>query len=440
MHRKAAASFASFDAKLEPEGVEAAVGRSKAEQAEYHYRFALKLRKDFALAALNLGALQYAQLNQLAEALESFKRCGFQMDPSKVKSFHQHVSTQIECLISGARLLLELHSGSTNRPFKGTGCGLRSKKGKLFGGATAMTKQTMPETDVAETNCETLLEWSEEARAKANQVLASSSWFPSREVPNVLLEPNKQLATIHWLRAQCICDRHSSVLDHYKESFSERNELGLAVEYAKRSQVPIEANIYISYVDLLLKHEQANTSPDLLVQVLQEAIRVERQKLDTASVFGVSMKDNFETFGHREEIAKLYLRLAQMMASSELVGNSKQAGLDDTLRLVAQFGASNFNLLSKAAQVGYKSGLLERAEKLYLLALKVAQREWQVKSSGEAGRKLASAFANLGAIKEVGGKLDEALRHYRQALDYDPKNIVAATNSARLGSKVSRSM
>lgn len=546
MHRKSAKLIAEqpiFD-ELE---VSRAEGRTKAafeirdlkqklemklKETEYHYRFALKLRKNFPLAALNLGALQYVELNQLAEALASFEQCGLQMDPIKAKGFYQHVSTQVECLISASRLLLAASGCSLSAPEicaqnsdcfsesefeeEGTSEGGLSKSS--CGGSSsssggfaisererkeAMTKQTLvreqndddvtaveerfartstpvacssaKEGQLRQTlaqNCATLLKYTDIAKAKANQVVVSWANVVSQE-------PNKQLATIHWIRAHCNCgirqqlerERELKVDSPQEDRGRRSNELKLAFEYAKRSQVPIDSSIYISYVDDLLqrqhqksksdrnfiaKSSSTNTSPEFggvvksgesveveeeAEEVLEEAISVERQKLlKRNKLKGVNTNNNDDDIGtsrYKEQIGKLYLRLAKLMAAKS---NNNIKQLDQMLALSVHFGATNFNLLSEAAQLSYEWKQFERSEQFYLASLELVRRSELQRAGGPRnGRKLASAHANVGAIVQVRGKLEEALVHYRKALDYDPKNRVAATNLARLERKVAKS-
>lgn len=465
----------------------------KLKEAEYHYRFALKLRKNFPLAALNLGALQYVELNQLAEALASFERCGFQMDPSRAKSFHQHVSTQVECLISGSRLLLAssgpplLTCMENTGSVGGGGNGKGARRGEIHSEESiamkkkeeeeeVMTKQTLvrKQDDVTAAgerftrttaatnddddgddghegqpplNCSTLLKWTDTAKAKANQVVVS--W--ANVVPQ---DPNKQLAEIHWIRAHCICGKRkkkssrgeSKHLMVGPQEDKRSNELRLAFEYAKRSKVSIESSIYISCVDdLLLEHKStnqivadqlSNTLPDFgeaqesvkAEQVLKEAIYVERQKLSFASTkfngANANTNNNDIVARNREQIGKLYLRLAKLVIAKS---NIKQ--MEEILTLSGHFGATNFNLLSEAAQLSYEWKQFERSEKLYLTALELVKRE---EVGARNGRKLATAHANVGAIAQVRGKLEEASDYYRRALDYNPNNRIAATNLARL--------
>lgn len=469
MHHKAA-KLSKLLAAIRAEGEAAEFEirdlKLKLKKAEYHYRFALKLRKNFPLSALNLGALQYVELNQLAPALETYKQCGFQMDPSKAKSFNQHVSTQVECLISGSRILLAQSSTtksnmacSTKFTNKLKGAKIReepSKDVERKRKVGAMAEQTLVNDDdgkddvtaveekftsIAEKgeplDCVTLLKWTDLAKAKANQVVSLANV--------VSQDPNKQLATIHWIRAHCICgekENQQKTSNHLMvEPQEDRNdELKLAFEYAKRSQVSIDSSIYISYVDdLLIKRssnrrivdQSSNTSPVMGAganlepeQVLKEAIYLEHQKM-----LKRSPKNNNEASTHSgEEIAKLYLRLAKLMITRS---NLKQ--MDKILALSGHFGAKNFNLLSQAAQVGYETKQFERSEKLYLAALELVMRDSE---KSRNGRKLASAHANLGAIVQVRGRLEDALAHYRKALDYDPNNRIAATNLSKLVQKV----
>lgn len=469
MHRKAAklSKLPAVGAKEEAAEFEIRDLKLKLREAEYHYRFALKLRKNFPLTALNLGALQYVELNQLAPALETYKQCGFQMDPSKAKSFNQHVSTQVECLISGSRILLAAASSTATK--SNTACSARFTNTNKLKGAkvegrrkvgAAMTEQTLvdddgndDETAVEEKftltadkgqqplDCVTLLKWTDLARAKANQVVASANVVSSQD-------PNKQLATIHWIRAHCICgekENQQKTSNHLMvEPQEDKNyELKLAFEYAKRSQVPIDSSIYISYVDDLLNvkpsnrqivDQSSNTSPEIEAnpepeQVLEEAIYVEHQKLLKSKLTNKNNNNNNNEANSGDEIAKLYLRLAKLM-----IARSKLKQMDEMLALSGHFGANNFNLLSQAAQLGYETKQFERSEKLYLAALELVMRDSEKYTRN--GRKLASAHANLGAIVQVRGRLEEALAHYRKALDYDPNNRIAATNLSRLVQKV----
>lgn len=270
-----------------------------------------------------------------------------------------------------------------------------------------------------------------EARSRLNQIGLPDAVSGQATFVGELGDLSKQMATIHWIEARCFelsgepslfaggpaCyerkDCASSLGEHFKK----------AVEFAWKSQVAIEAKIYISYADFLLKHGHKGEE---LMQVLRRSIEVETEK---SKLLGASEQ-------HLLEIGRLRYKLAKIAKPREALNQ-----LEEACRHIP----NQFQWLTLAGQLAYELNLVEKSEFFYLKAVRVALAEEEMRTktldaSPEnvdlARRKLASAHANYGAILQVSGKLDEASKQYRRSLDCNPLNEVSATNLARLNKRL----
>lgn len=466
------------------------------ESVEYHYKLALQLRKNFPLAALNLGSYQYATLNQLAEALSTFELCANQMEAGKTRAFHRHVRVQIECLISAAKLLLShpeppstysstatasswwspgnlSHAKLAAAVAAGAAVAPTESAGLQTNGATKQTtavdgsspevgldadfrsKQGKYETHVG---CRKVLDWMQEARRRLNQIglpdAVSDDGGQTRFVEHQQHEQqlgqlgdlSKQMATIHWIEAQCFDWLASDQEPAANGECFKRQDCGSArlgkqlkraVELAWRSQVSIEAKIYISYADFIHKLGKQDGAAK---QVLEQSIEIEQGKLRQAA-----RQQQQQQQRHMFELGQLRYKLAKISKASKETLNQ----LEEACRHVP----NEFHWLTLAGEIAYELGLMEKSESFYLRAVQVAiasameeQEEMRSpaaarKADGGRGvdfahRKLATAHANYGAILQVNGRLGEAREQYRRSLDCNPLNKVSATNLAKLNERL----
>jgi len=366
---------------------------------EHHYKMALSLRPNFALAALNLAAYQYGQLDQLAEAWKSYARCAFQMRPEETKTFVHHVQIQIECLISGAKLSLKQRI-----------LGGEQTNGKSRQTTTAGPKS--PSSTLPPSDCATIFKWTEAVLTKTKQI------GPQQAALNLGLKGAAQgedlgakLASVHWIRAQCSTNRSQTEI-----------ELARAVGLALGSQFSIAASLYKDYADFLIESGRQTEARE----TLGEAIARERAKLA-----GKGGKRAGGVKGARFELAQLHHKLALLLPTSDGLRE-----MEESLRLEP----NNINFLNAAAQLAYRLGWLERCEEFYSRALAFAldeQRQMEAarggggggRSGGQINRKLSTAYTNYGAILQVLGRPHLAQSHYRRALDWDPSNSAARSNA-----------
>lgn len=376
-----------------------------------HYRTALKLRPNFALAALNLGSYQYTNLGRLGEAIESFHECGFSMNATRSRSYHHQARVAIECLISGAKLHLDgrnSNSASEGRDYEQQQLGLQTNG--------LPVKQT---TSVGN-GCRLALEWIQLAKLKATELEPGAGFALGAgsggggELQRIG-DLDKQMATIHWLSAQCV-----------DSGGEKREQLEQSILHAFRSQVSVPWPIYSQLAALL--SELAGDREAL--HLLERAVKVEQVKkpLDGRNLAGI----------HYAKARRLSLKAGGNLRPVTLA----LAELEQALQL----NPDSTDYLTEAARLAYESRALERSEQLYMQALKKlagdlepdkirCQPLSEPKPASElerARRKLGSAHANYGAILQVNGRLEKALQQYRHALDCDPNNLAALSNIKQL--------
>lgn len=409
---------------------------------EFHYKVALKLRPNFALAALNLAAFQYGQLGQRDEARRTYiELCAKGTRPERSKGFHQHVRVQIECLISGSRLYLGANSFSLNAKQTTTTPDRQTKQTQQHE-ETKTQQQQQPATEAANSHANSsskkaskheqcyheILDWMQLALEKAKQigwierpnantggVVDNRDRLFEMKSPVGLIDDDddgslgeqigdlsKQLAIIHWMQAKC---------SRTPDTNRRLELLRSAVGFAQRSSRPIEADIYLDYTELIEKWDA--------IGLLEGVIRVERSKKRASNN---SMSQLYERLSR--------LRLPDTRAALEILNEA--LGLD----------ARSVNVISLAAQFSYDLGEFKRSQELYAKALALlldnkrdleTRPVWGARQS-ENGRpfnqRLASAYTNYGAILQVNGRHLEARQQYRLALDCDPGNSFARANLA----------
>lgn len=487
---------------------------------EYHYQLALKLRPNFALAALNLGAWQYArnvrrpstseslptttsttttaaaaaaaarrrrQLNEAEQMLVN--NCAILMQPELARDFNQHVQTQIECLVSCARMHLE--QASTNLVPEQTTSSARREipskeatslelNGKQLMGASgddssgALGKLQSTDADV----CAKISHWMDIAMAKVKLIDASieDANPPRPSIRELNSSPalkstmfgdlNKQLGSIQWFKAKC-CEFQAK----------KRSLMQTARSFAMVSKHSIEPELYLDHIKLFASSlTKAET-----ISLIKKAIDAELGKATKHTRVGSDLASS--QFG--QTLSTLLSELARLVAGSPEESRRALERVEQTLLILEAeeeedraIVARNDQLLSLAGQLAHDSGDLSKSQKFYERALKelgastnvvndkvasgplwlcsmhqkpIASRgtkEKRPKEVSNGGReaqeaslfckRLAKAYTNYGAILQVNGNQREASHHYRRALDCDPNNSVAATNLERIMSQTKR--
>lgn len=352
---------------------------NQAKQIEYHYDLALRLRPNFPLAALNLashlcsfghddGAKRSMRVGQ---ALQLYEACAFRMDPGKSKTYQQHVQVQIECLISGAKLM--------RADFR---------------------------TNIAERKCDPRsVDWTKFALAKVEEI--SDSW-PKLEARISFGDLNKQLATIYHIQAECCNSPESRQILLEKSKF-----------HAFESQISIPFTIYQNFVD-------NSSSQENSIRLLRRAIEKEAPVSEPTNLAKLHYKLAKILSGRTESNEKLAEAFEELNKALRLEPNNF-----NSLTLGGQL-AYDLNQRQTSEQLYGRAVALIEAE--LQVGCSKARSDSNARHHHE-NRKLAaagSAHANYGAILQVNKKLGLALAEYRQALDCDPTNRVASTNLARL--------
>lgn len=396
--------------------------RRLSEAVEFHYKRALELRANFPLAALNLAGWQYAAAGQLAEAERNLiENCATRMEAEQARDYNQHVRTQIECLISGARLLLGDYAPAGAQSVGGSHRA-RRRWSEPAGVGAAQTETAAAAAREPSPECASKIShWMRMAREKVKQIGEAHGERPQRPIsgnePAALFgDLNKQLARINWIEARCAGP-------HETETETETETLGRvvgALEFAISSGTPVEARLYLDCADVAGSRDKR-----LAINMLERALSSERQKRPRAEAglapLLVGLARHYATIGRH---AAALERLEEALASETAGAASAEV---------------TANHLTLAAQLAYDSNEFERSERYYERALEVLRGAWPAGSLAcasspigpEAGRQLASAHANYGAILEVRGRGEAARSHYRRALDCDPNNRVAAANLDR---------
>lgn len=383
-----------------------------ASRIELHYKRALALRPNFALAALNLAAWRHGSGGQLDEAVRLLiENCATGTEATRARGHDQHVRVQIECLISAARLTLA-HFDSTSASPRAA----RRRQGAAAGEAETAAGGARPGAGGAGglgAACSgKILDWMRLARAKVKQIAAGPQ-ISRNEALDGLGDLNKQLASIHLVEARC--------RELAGEQAAAAALLDSALEFAMRSEAPIGPQIYLACATEPARDKRA------AINLLERAVAREKQKrrLQRAP----------------DGLATLLVALARHYAA---IGRPREAlaRVEEALgRPQGERGAKVMaNHLTLAGQLAYECGEPASSERFYGRALATLEREGRQTGlhcdgraqADEARKQLASAHANYGAIVQVNGRLGEARAHYRRALDCDQNNPVAATNLKRI--------
>ena len=416
----------------------------------HHYKTALKLRgQNFPLAALNLAAWQANELNQLAEAEETLiENCSKRMAPNKTKNHNQHVRAQIECLISGCRLVLGDFGARARATVSAVAPLASGEKEDQRGSAnsvnSARREQTTATTTTAgsfrnsheqserasiasaDEKCSKVSGWLELARAKVEQIDGGRSSRLMMMTPadsdasarrpslgaaaglDAVGDLHRQLAMIHWLEWRC--DRTT------REASSQWGR-----RFALASASPIEWDIYLDFADKL---EGA-----AWMSSLEEAALVEARKR-----------------GRRVSIAATLIEFARRLAARR----SLERALALARRAIA-LEPNNHVWSTLAGQLSYDLRHSAESETHYKRALEELRANANLarvdsscgaligESSLRLRRQLAAAHANYGAILQVNGRPNDLVHaHYRLALDCDPNNLVARQNLKRIAANTRR--
>lgn len=368
------------------------------------------------------------------------------MSAEQTRAFHRHVRVQIECLISGAKLVLSSGSDDAAASLAPHTApkGLQTNEAGSIEQTTAAPDRSAapdPAGSADSERCRRALVWSDEAQRRLNQLDGKIAFNGAPEplgeggqtatatfVEQLdgLSDASKQMAAINWIQAQCLefansCFKQTQADDFHACELG--NKLRRAVGFAWKSRVTIEAKIYIDYAEFLLRLEGGTGEAERALGVLRRSVEIEEAKL----AYWRQLKRDFSPKSAQLELGRLRYRLAKLAPRREALRQLEEA---------CRRQSGQFQWLTLAGQVAYELELVDKSRRFYASALKVAQRDYQTQEEETnrktERRKLASAHANYGAILQVNGKLKEARQQYRRSLDCDPLNKVAATNLAKL--------
>lgn len=255
-------------------------------------------------------------------------------------------------------------------------------------------------------------EWLKLARAKASQISASNTKFANLKQQ---FDLNKQMAIIHWLGQQ---------LNYYRQAEQEQANglLKKAVQFALKSQEPIEPAVYLDYFRKLNSKESLNDNDnDVVVRELHQFIQSE------------TVKRSQKGWKKCEILARLNHELAKFNVPNSL-------GIE-LLREAARWVPSDLpDLQADLAHQAYLFGDLTLSEQLYAKALKFELDK--ISNVDQRVKQLTKAYTNLGAILQLQGNLNEALEYYKEANKIalqlpktDLSRKIAQTNLKRLVEK-----
>jgi len=419
-HRHGASGFMVNKNDYSPEQID--------DPVEYHYKFALKLRPNFALAALNLGAWKlYADRGWLnknagnkARQLEEAERilvsdCAIQMKAEAARNFNQHVRAQIECLISGARVHLEALEQTERRtnvhqdqhmPNIGESDG-HSHDGRSSGAAAAAlgpdgeTKQTMRSTRTAgdggpdefeqtfdrDRLCSKITHWMRMAREKAQLIgLAELADGPQARVEEAaslglanLMTPRDRilfkLSDGHGLpfgdlgkqlaTVNWIQSKCSVAHDQTRTLLQAANSLSV------RSRYPAEATIYLDYAGLFPSKKET----------LSQAFDAELSKFEELNDNSADMEEIRKTLVHN--LATLLDHLSREERTKENI-RASLGRAEKAIALSGKLGVQSDRLHTLAGELSYDLGEALRSEHFYRRALELL--ETQANSGGGDGK------------------------------------------------------
>lgn len=385
---------------------------------ERHYRLALEFKPNFPLAGLNLGAFQWEMVGEFEEPMRVFLDCGLGMAPESTRNFHQHVQTQIECLISGAKLCLDQRKSEQTRL---TSC----VKSKTSGSTTATTTSTdemsadnsacLYQKFQASRGSKKALElqhcdqfaWADWTREKSKQI----DNFPSLVTMDQFGDLYKQLASIHWIQFQL--ESHGSNDEKRESKF-----LTHAVEFALKSRISVDSKVYVTFIDSIL-----NSNETYAMEMLQRIVNVEDEKASRGRI-----KEKTDLAALHQYRARLLMKLDRIKFAADSESETRKA---------LELAPSDFDVISEAAYQAYELKQFERSAKLYARALELLVSQTtshEIESSQTKRLRLAKAYTNLGAIQQVRGRLEDAKSLYRKAIEFrsDQDDSIAKENLRRL--------
>jgi tetratricopeptide (TPR) repeat protein len=463
---------------------------------EYHYKVALRLRGgNFPLAALNLAAWQSNELNQLVEAERNLiEGCANRTGADQTKNHNQHVRTQIECLISGCRLVLGDFSASQRGDGDGDGDGddrRRRQPQPLPGGQTgnhvdasgeqtkAAAATTAGRTAGASTmgptatssgehgnraspiagqssigagpdeKCSNVSSWLQLAKAKVEQIDGGRTNARLRPSSAVIIASDDATTASLFTRAGAAA---ASGMDPFGDLNKQLASIYWLESRCARRAAPAKGASRLEPTEpIRVAYELAlaSSSPIEWDIYLDYADRLEGD--DQAQIDAIEraaraeqLKRKGESRGAAEHVAASLAHLARRLAA-----DASKLGL--ALGLVERalgLAPDHSDHLTLAGQLSYDLGRNTASETYYKHALDALLRDRpddcggdsrmssigrQSAATRESRRRLAAAHANYGAILQVNGRPGElALGHYRRALECDPSNSAAAENYKRI--------
>lgn len=459
-------------------------------EVEKYYKLALEHRPNFALAALNLGAYQWETWGRFDEPMKLFLSCALDMSPRGARNHHQFIQSQLECLISGAKLCLEHRqqqqqqqqnklSLETPRAKQTNPNGNRNpndnenentpsqrikqqpqpqqqqqtsnSKADAYSLPSSSAKQPSTSGGLKLQSCETF-GWTQWAQAKSKQIERFASFISAPQFGDL----NRQMALIHWLQSQLTQSTNS-------EASSIEYDLRQASEFGAKSRVSIESKIYIGFVDRLWSQNESDA-----IEMLRKFIDIEHAKylgssgaaFEIANDDGNFQNDNGIQSGSDDsrtaavELARLHQHLAKLLIQFR----ADKFELESELQIIKaiELTPTNFDVISESAYQAYQLKRLDMSAQLYAKALKLlVDRHKRIKIFAPRARdendddddedamtkrkQLAKAHTNYGAILQVRGQTKQAKWHYKQAISFegahrDQRNSIAVANLARLQS------
>lgn len=360
------------------------------------------------------------------------------MNATSSRTRHKAERVAIECLINGAKLQLL----DSNLPEAEQNLYQQGRRDYRIDAGEQTNALPTKQTTSGRAKCKQALEWLQLAKLKAIELQADGG-LPTKQPLSGgagsgelqwIGDLHKQMATIHWLMAQCA-----------RAGQSHRNQLELSIEHAFKSQVSIPAEIYLAYADMLSIGQLKGGADDerakkASANLLRRAIQIEQVKRSV--IVGRESTD----------LGRLHCALSRLLES--LKSNDKLDLAQTELGRAMELDPDNPDYLTAAGRLAYQQRSPERSETFYMRALGALQRQLfqqdaradklafdgcpallsgSKQALGQTGRrKLGSAHTNYGAILQVNGRLEAARQQYRHALDCDPNNQAASSNLQRL--------
>lgn len=439
-----------------------ATGKSNLDSAiEYHYKRAIELRANFPMAALSLGAYQWKYLSLFEEAEQSFVDCFQKMDARSSKTYLMFVQTQFECLISASKLhtthkstkkaaAIELErpkQTNANANSNDVDVDVYLKARQTNNNKRQQQKQSIDSCPLR------VLDWMRSMKAKfasSHQIDLLARETSDLESRRMFGDLSKQFATIGWLESKCMQEN---------ERLEEKQRLGVLSEAVERfawsSSSWIEPGVYMDYIEALMAVASVGkVSSDAVekgVKVWEHAFEIELAKW--IKLVGIASKER-NSKARTEKLAEVEIvwdnlsRLVRFLARTLNEKEAKQIGqklqrrmaLDKAKKLMntsVELGFDQTKANTMVAEIAFELGDFKSSELHYELALRSAIVEVENKacSSPEVKEQLARAHVNLGAILQLNGKVSEARKEYKLALECDQNNRIAKQNLASIGER-----